>query len=142
MLEGLATRSPAQMNLNLKKWRTQSTINSLVSWNKSTKGTAKENESSFFHNDEYINDTAEEKELPTQLLKMQKNHLILMQELFERYCNTMPIFAFNSAKYDIDVIKSYLLPILVKERQIELTFIKKLFSLFPLSLVMCSYLIL
>ena len=43
----------------------------------------------------------------------------------ERYCNFLPIFGFNSAKYDLNLIKSYLLPILVNERNIEPTFIKK-----------------
>ena len=38
---------------------------------------------------------------------------------------TLPDFGFNSAKYDINLIKSYLLPILVNERQIEPTVIKK-----------------
>ena len=48
-----------------------------------------------------------------------------MQEHFERYCNTLPVFGFNSAKCDNNLIKSYLLPILFIERQIEPTFIKK-----------------
>ena len=56
---------------------------------------------------------------------MQKNQLIDLQEHFERYCNVLPVFGFNSAKYDINLIKSYLLPILVSERNIEPTVIKK-----------------
>ena len=67
----------------------------------------------------------EEKDLSTQFLQMQKNQLIDLQEHFERYCNVLPVFGFNSAKYDINLIKSYLLPILVNERDIELTVIKK-----------------
>ena len=43
----------------------------------------------------------------------------------ERYCNVLPVFGFNSAKYDLNLIKSYLLPILVNERDIEPTVIKK-----------------
>ena len=43
----------------------------------------------------------------------------------ERYCKVVPIFGFNSGKYDLNLIKSYLLPILVKERNIEPTVIKK-----------------
>ena len=35
------------------------------------------------------------------------------------------MFGFNSAKYDLSLIKSYLLPILVNERDIEPTVIKK-----------------
>ena len=48
----------------------------------------------------------EEKDLSTQLLQMQKNQLIDLQEHFERYCNVLPVFGFNSAKYDINLIKS------------------------------------
>ena len=78
-----------------------------------------------FDDDECFNDTAEEKELSTQFLQLQKNQRIDLQEHFERCCNTLPVFGFNSAKYDINLIKFYLLPILVKERQIEPTVIKK-----------------
>ena len=67
----------------------------------------------------------EETDLSTQFLQMQKNPLIDLQEHFERYCNVLPVFGFNSAKYDINLIKSYLLPILVNERDIEPTVIKK-----------------
>ena len=63
--------------------------------------------------------------LSTQFLQMQKNQWIDLQEHFERYCNVLPVFGFNSAKYDINLIKSYLLPILVNERDIEPTVIKK-----------------
>ena len=95
-----------------------------------------------FEDDEYFTDTADEKELSTQFPQMQKNQLIDLQEHFERYCNTLPVFGFNRAKYDTILIKSYLLSILVNEQQIEPTVIKKLNSLYPPSLVMCSYLIL
>ena len=57
--------------------------------------------------------------------KCRKNHLIDLQEHFDRYCNTLPVFGFSRAKYDINLIKSYLLPILVSERQIEPAIIKK-----------------
>ena len=61
----------------------------------------------------------------TQFLQIQKNQVIDLQESLERYCNVLPVFGFNSAKYDIKLIKSYLLPILVNERNIEPTVIKK-----------------
>ena len=51
----------------------------------------------------------------TQFLKIQKNQLIDLQESLERYCNVLSVFGFNSANYDPNLIKSYLLPILVKE---------------------------
>ena len=43
----------------------------------------------------------------------------------ERYFNVLPVVGFNSAKYDLNLIKSYLLPIPVNERNIEPTAIKK-----------------
>ena len=49
----------------------------------------------------------EEKESSTQFLQMKKNQSIDLQEHFERYCNVLPVFGFNSAKYDINLIKSY-----------------------------------
>ena len=54
-----------------------------------------------------------------------KNQLIDLQESLQRFCNILPMFGFNSAKYDLNLIKSYLLPILVNERDIEPTVIKK-----------------
>ena len=67
----------------------------------------------------------EEKDLSTQFLQMQKNQLIDLQEHSERYCNVLPVFGFNSAKYDNNLIMSYFLPILVNERDIEPTVLKK-----------------
>ena len=50
-----------------------------------------------------------------------KNQTIGFLETLERYCNVLPGFGFNSAKQDLNLIKSYLLPILVNERDIEPT---------------------
>ena len=61
----------------------------------------------------------------TQFLQIQKNQLIDLQESLERYCNVLPVFGFNSAKYDLNLIKSYLLSFLVNKRDIEPTVIKK-----------------
>ena len=57
--------------------------------------------------------------------RYKKNQLIDVQESLERYCNVLPVFGFNSAKYDLNLIKSYLLPIPINERDIEPTVIKK-----------------
>ena len=61
----------------------------------------------------------------TQSLQIRKNQLTELQESLERYCNVLPVFGFDSAKYDLKLIKSYLLPIFVNERDIEPTVIKK-----------------
>ena len=56
----------------------------------------------------------------TQFLQIQRKQSTDLQELLERYCNVLHIFGFNSAKYDLNLIKSYLLPILINERNINL----------------------
>ena len=61
----------------------------------------------------------------THFLQIQKKQTIDLQEILERYCNVLPVFGFNSAKYDLNLIKSHSLPILVNERDIEPTVIKK-----------------
>ena len=61
----------------------------------------------------------------THFLLIQKKLSFHLQELLERYCNVLTIFGFNSAKNDVNLIKSYLLPILVNERNIEPTVHKK-----------------
>ena len=75
--------------------------------------------------DHCIEDDNEEKETSTQFLQMQKNQLIEPQEHLERYCNVLPVSGFNSAIYDINLIKSYLLPILINKKILETTVIKK-----------------
>ena len=57
--------------------------------------------------------------------RYQKNRIIDLQESLERCCNVLPVFGFNSAKYDLNLIKSFLLPILVNERDIEPTVINE-----------------
>ena len=61
----------------------------------------------------------------TQFLHLQKNQLIGLQEHLERYCNVLPVCGFNSAKFDFNLIKSYLLTILINGRDIETVVIKK-----------------
>ena len=56
-----------------------------------------------------------------QFLQIQKNQSLDLQETMERYCKVLPVFGFNSAKYDLNIIKFYLQPILVDERDVEPT---------------------
>ena len=67
----------------------------------------------------------EEADMSIQFLQTQKNHFLDLQQHFERYINTLPVFGFNSGKYDLNLIKSYLLPYLIHERDIQPTDIKK-----------------
>ena len=61
----------------------------------------------------------------TQFLKIQTIQIIDLHDSLDRYCNVIPAFGFNSAKFDLNLIKLSLLPILVNERDIKLTVIKK-----------------
>ena len=123
-LEGLATQSKAQMKLNFIEVDTAIKIKLCAILEQvNQRRNRAERVSSFVH--DCIVEEEQEKNLSTQFLQMQNNQIIDLQEHFERYCNVLPVFGFNSAKYDINLIKSYLLPILVNERDIEPTVIKK-----------------
>ena len=61
----------------------------------------------------------------TQFLQLQKNRVIDLQEDLELYCIIVTVFVLNSAKNDLNVIKSCLLPIFVNEGDIAPTLIKR-----------------
>ena len=78
----------------------------------------------FEYEDEFIEDT-EETDRSTQFLSMQKNQLIDLKQNLERYANTLPVFGFNSGRYDLNLIKSYLIPYLTNDKEAEPMVIKK-----------------
>ena len=123
-VEGLATQSKAQMKLKFLEIETaiKSKLSRTLEYLNERRC---RNERVFEFKDPCFEDDNEEKDASTQFLQMQKNQLIELQEHLERYCNVLPVFGFNSAKYDINLIKSYLLPILINERNMEPTVIKK-----------------
>ena len=51
--------------------------------------------------------------MSTQFLKIKKNQLIDSKQHFERYVSTLPVFGFNSGRYDLNLIKYYLIPYLM-----------------------------
>ena len=63
--------------------------------------------------------------MSTQFLPTQKNQVIDLQEHLERFCNILPVFGFNSPKYDNTLIKNELLALLNNERKIEAIVITK-----------------
>ena len=119
--EGLATRSKAQMKLNFIEVETAIKIKLCAISQLNQRRNRAERVPKFV--DDCI--VEEEKDLPTQFLQMQKNQSIDLQEHFERYCNVSSVFGSNSAKYDISLIKSHLLPLVVNERDFELKVINK-----------------
>ena len=71
------------------------------------------------------NDCKNKNYASTELLQIQKNQLNDLRQHMGRHCKVLFEFDFNSAKYDLSLIKSYLLPILVNEQDIESTVNKK-----------------
>ena len=67
----------------------------------------------------------EEIDMSTHFLQIQKKQLLELQQHFERYVSTLPVFGFNSGKYDLNLIQSYLLPYLIHEQDIQPTVIKE-----------------
>ena len=78
----------------------------------------------FEYEDEYIEDT-EETDMSTQFLRMQKNQLIDLKQNLERYVKTLPVFGFNSGRYDLNLIKGYLIPYLINDKETEPMVIRK-----------------
>ena len=67
----------------------------------------------------------EEIDMSTQFLQIQKNQFLELQQHFECYVNTSPVFGLNSGKWDLNLIKSYLLSYLIHEHDFQPTVIKK-----------------
>ena len=122
-LGGLATQSKAQMKLNFIEVEAAIKIKLCAILEQLNQRRNRAERVSNFSDDCIVEE--EEEDLSTQFLLMQKNQLIDLQEHFERYCNVLPVFGFNSGKYDINLIKSYLITSLVNERDIEPTVLKK-----------------
>ena len=47
-----------------------------------------------------------------------------MKQNLERYVNTLSVFGFNSSRYDLNLIKSFLIPYLIRDKERETTVIK------------------
>ena len=60
-----------------------------------------------------------------RVLQTQKNQIFDLQDRLKKHCNVLQVFGFNNAKYDSNLLLSYLLPFLVNERCIEPIMIKK-----------------
>ena len=123
-VEGLAIQSKTQMKLKFLEIET-AIKSKLTRTLESLNERRCQNQRVFEFEDHFFEDDNEGKDASTQFLQMQKNQLIELQEHVEPYCNVLPVFGFNSAKYDINLIKSYLLRNLINERNMEPTVIKK-----------------
>ena len=123
-VEGLATQSKVQMKLKFLEIET-AIKSKLTRTLEPLKERRCHNQCVFEFEDHCFEDDNEQKHASTQFLQMQKNQLVELQEHLERYCNVLPVFGVNSAKYDVNLIKSYLLPILINEKNMGPIVIKK-----------------
>ena len=101
-VEGLGTQSKTQMKLNFIEVETAIKIKLSPLLEQLNQRRNREERVSNFVN---VCIVEEERDLSTQFLQMRKNQLIDLQEHFEHYCNVLPASGFNSAKYDINLIK-------------------------------------
>ena len=106
-VEGLATQSKPQMKLKFLEIET-AIKSKLTRTLESLNEHRCRNQRVFEFEYHCFEDDNEEKDVSTQFLQMQKNQLIELQKHLERYCNVLPVFGFNRANYDINLIKSYL----------------------------------
>ena len=114
-VESLVTQSNAQMKL--KFLRVETAGRSLLTRTpESLKERRCRNQRVFEFKHLCFEDVNDDKVASTQFLQMPKNQLIALHEHVERYCNVVPVFEFNGAKYDINLFKSFLLPKLINER--------------------------
>ena len=58
-------------------------------------------------------------------LRIQQKQLLDLQRHFNNYIDNLPVFGFNSGKYDLKLIKAYIIPHLLNDRAIQPTVIKK-----------------
>ena len=78
----------------------------------------------FEFKDDCIADT-EENDMSFLFFRMQTNQLTDLKQNLERYVNTLPVFGYNSGRYDLNLIKSYLIPYLINDKEAEPMVIKK-----------------
>ena len=106
-----------------------SILNERISFNKSE---AREYEDESIENEE-------ETDSFTHFLSIQKNQLNDLMQHLERYTDILPVFGFNSSRFDINLIKSWLHPYLINETEIEHSVIKKANDFVPFNLEMFSF---
>ena len=72
-----------------------------------------------------ISSETEDSIVSKSFLQIQQKQLLDLQRHFNNYVDTLPVFGINSGKYDLNLIKAYLIPHLLNDRDIQPTVIKK-----------------
>ena len=63
-----------------------------------------------------------ETDASAHFLRIQKNQLIDLMQHLERYTNTLPVFGFSGGRFDIKLIKSYLIPYLINKKTLNFSY--------------------
>ena len=114
-VEGLATQSKSHMKLKFLEVETAVKGEPTRTLESLNERRCRNQRVSQFE-DQCFEDDNEEKDASTQFLQRQRILLIELQEHLDCCCNVLPVFGFNGAKYDIKLIKFYMLPILINGR--------------------------
>ena len=128
-LDELATQGKVQMKLNFLE--AENSVNSKLNQNFSALNQRRCRMEAVLEFEDECSEEEEEEEKEEeehgcrQFLQTQKYQLMDLQDHLGINCNVVPVFGFNSAKYDNNFIRIYLLPLLVNERGIEPRVIKK-----------------
>ena len=72
-----------------------------------------------------ISSETEDSNASKNFLRYQQKQLLDIQSHFNNYVDTLPVFGFNSGKYDLNLIKRYLIPHLLNDKAVTPTVIKK-----------------
>ena len=72
-----------------------------------------------------ISSETEDSNVSKSFLQIQQKQLLDLQRHFNNYVDTLPVFGLISGKYDLNLIKAYLIPHLLNDRDIQPTVIKK-----------------
>ena len=78
----------------------------------------------FEYEDECIEDS-EEANMSTRCLRIQKKNFIDLKQDLERYINTLPDFGFNNGRYDLNLIKTFRILYLIRDKEQGTSVIKK-----------------
>ena len=109
-LDGLASQSKTQTKLNVLEIETS--VNSKLNQFFSALGRHRCRKEPVLEIEDEGIEEEDERDLSTQFLQTQKSQLLDLQDDVEIFCNVFLVVGFNSAKYVMNLIKSYLLPLL------------------------------
>ena len=84
----------------------------------------KDNSSNNFEHQDECNEDSKKEDMFTQFLRIQKNHLIDLNQNLERYLIILLVFEFNCERYYLTLIESWRIPVGFAMKKLKHQFIK------------------